>query len=72
MGRMLSQPVLALLPAGAAEIAPGVGLVTGPDGGGLVVVHGLATFGWDGADGLQISAVRRAKGEDHPAGGGRS
>ena len=34
MGRVLSQPVLPLLPAGAKEIAPGVGLVTGPVGGG--------------------------------------
>src|SRR5258708_39279223 len=49
MGRMRSQPVLPMLPAGAEEIAPGVGLVTGPDGG-LVVVHGLATFAWDAAD----------------------
>ena len=40
MGRMLIQPVLALLPHGAEEAAPCVGLVTGPDGGGLVTVHG--------------------------------
>ena len=50
MGRMLAQPVLPLLPHGAEEIAPGVGLVTGPDGGGLVTVHGLATFAWDAGD----------------------
>jgi transposase len=56
---MLSQPVLPLLPAGAEEIAPGVGLVTGPDGG-LVVVHGLATFAWDAADeaGRRLAAVQ--------------
>src|SRR5258708_8256363 len=59
MGRMLSQPVLPMLPAGAEEIAPGVGLVTGPDGG-LVVVHGLATFAWDAADeaGRRLAAVQ--------------
>ena len=59
MGRVLSQPVLPLLPAGAKEIAPGVGLVTGPDGG-LVMVHGLATFAWDGGDeaGLRLAAVQ--------------
>ncbi len=59
MGRMLSQPVLPLLPAGAKEIAPGVGLVTGPDGG-LVMVHGLATFAWDGGDeaGRRLAAVQ--------------
>jgi Transposase protein/Helix-turn-helix domain len=59
MGRMLSQAVLPLLPAGAEEIAPGVGLVTGPDGG-LVVVHGLATFAWDAADeaGRRLAAVQ--------------
>ncbi len=59
MGRMLAQPVLALLPAGADEIAPGVGIVTG-GGGGLVTVHGLATFAWDGADeaGRRLAAVQ--------------
>ena len=36
MAGMLTQLPLPLLPAGAAEIAPGVGLVTGEDGGGLV------------------------------------
>src|SRR5580700_5872863 len=50
MARMLSQLPLPLLPAGAAEIAPGVGLLGGEDGGGLVVVHGLATFAWDAGD----------------------
>ena len=49
MARMLSQLPLPLLPAGAAEIAPGVGLLGGEDGG-LVVVHGLATFAWDAGD----------------------
>jgi hypothetical protein len=39
---------LPLLPAGAAEIAPGVGLVTGEDGGGLVSVHGLPLPGTPG------------------------
>ena len=37
-------------PADAAEIAPGVGVVAGPDGGGVVWVHGLATFAWDAGD----------------------
>src|SRR5579859_7093042 len=50
MAGMLTQLPLPLLPAGAAEIAPGVGLVTGDDGGGLVSVHGLATFAWDAGD----------------------
>ena len=60
MGRMLTQPVLPLLPDGAEEIAPGVGLVTGPDGGGLVTVHGLATFAWDAGDeaGRRLAAVQ--------------
>src|ERR1700746_1044459 len=56
MARMLGQLPLPLLPAGAAEIAPGVGLVTGAGGGGLVSVHGLATFAWDAGD----EAGRRA------------
>jgi hypothetical protein len=56
---MLSQLPLPLLPAGAAEIAPGVGLVTGA-GGGLVSVHGLATFAWDAGDeaGRRLAAVQ--------------
>ena len=50
MARMLTQVPLPLLPGGAAEIAPGVGVVAGPDGGGVVWVHGLATFAWDAGD----------------------
>ena len=58
MAGMLTQLPLPLLPAGAAEIAPGVGLVTG--GGGLVSVHGLATFAWDAGDeaGRRLAAVQ--------------
>jgi transposase-like protein/helix-turn-helix protein len=60
MAGMLTQLPLPLLPAGAAEIAPGVGLVTGEDGGGLVSVHGLAVFAWDGGDeaGRRLAAVQ--------------
>ncbi|MFI5068907.1 MAG: putative transposase, partial [Streptosporangiales bacterium] len=47
---MLTQVPLPLLPRDAAEIAPGVGVVTGPDGSGVVWVHGLATFAWDAED----------------------
>jgi transposase-like protein len=56
---MLSQLPLPLLPEGAAEIAPGVGLLAGEDGG-LVIVHGLATFAWDGGDeaGRRLAAVQ--------------
>src|SRR5436853_119162 len=43
MARMLGQLPLPLLPAGAAEVAPGGGVHTG-GGGGTVVVHGLATL----------------------------
>ncbi len=50
MARMLTQVPLPLLPHDAAEIVPGVGVVAGPDGGGVVWVHGLATFAWDGGD----------------------
>ena len=59
MARMLSQLPLPLLPPGAAEIAPGVGLLAGEDGG-LVAVHGLATFAWDGGDeaGRRLAAVQ--------------
>ena len=59
MARMLSQLPLPLLPSGAAEIAPGVGLLAGEDGG-LVIVHGLATFAWDAGDeaGRRLAAVQ--------------
>src|SRR5260221_14569922 len=59
MAAMLPQLPLPLLPAGAAEVAPGVGLVTGPEGG-LVIVHGLATFAWDAGDeaGRRLAAVQ--------------
>ena len=60
MAGMLTQLPLPLLPAGAAEIAPGVGLVAGAGGGGLVSVHGLATFAWDAGDeaGRRLAAVQ--------------
>src|SRR5258708_11415703 len=48
MARMLTQAPLPWLPAGAAEIAPGVGVGRGGDGGGVVWGPGLATFAWDG------------------------
>ena len=59
MARMLSQLPLPLLPAGAAGIAPGVGMLADEDGG-LVIVHGLATFAWDGGDeaGRRLAAVQ--------------
>ena len=34
--------------AEAAEIAPGVGLLLTRENGGLVAVHGLAAFAWNG------------------------
>ena len=49
MTAMLTQPPLPWLPEGAVEIAPGVGLVAGPDGG-VVWVHGMAAFAWDAGD----------------------
>ena len=59
MARMLSQLPLPLLPSGAGEIAPGVGFLAGDDGG-LVTVHGLATFAWDAGDeaGRRLAAVQ--------------
>jgi len=60
MAAMLIQAPLPWLPGDAAEIAPGTGLVTGPDGGGVVWVHGLVTFAWDGGDeaGRRLAAVQ--------------
>src|SRR5260370_30952564 len=50
MSAMLVQVPLPWLPGDAEEVAPGVGVVPGADGGGVVWVHGLATFAWDGGD----------------------
>jgi hypothetical protein len=60
MARMLTQVPLPLLPGDAAEIASGVGMVTGPDGSGVMWVHGLATFAWDAGDeaGRRLAAVQ--------------
>jgi hypothetical protein len=60
MAKMLTQAPLPLLPAGAEEIAPGAGMVTWPDGGGVVWVHGLATFAWNAGDeaGRRLAAVQ--------------
>ena len=57
---MQTQVPLPLLPGDAAEIAPGVGMVTGPDGCGVMWVHGLATFAWDAGDeaGRRLAAVQ--------------
>ena len=62
MARMLTQVPLPLLPGDAVEIAPGVGLVAGPDGG-EVWVHGLVTFAWDRGDeaGRRLAAVQLCK-----------
>ena len=49
MAGMLMQAPLPWLPAGAAEIAPGVGIERG-GACGVVWVHGLATFAWDAGD----------------------
>jgi hypothetical protein len=56
---MLTQLPLPTTPEPAVEIAPGVGLVEG-DAGGVVWVHGLATFAWDGGDetGRRLAAVQ--------------
>src|SRR5258706_14288137 len=50
MAQMLIQTPLPWLPGDADEIAPGVGVVAGRDGSGVVWVHGLAAFAWDGGD----------------------
>src|SRR6185437_3578362 len=59
MAAMLTQLPLPMLPESAAEVAPGVGVVTGAEGG-LVLVHGLATFAWDAGDeaGRRLAAVQ--------------
>jgi hypothetical protein len=60
MTARLAQAPLPWLPADAAEIAPGVGLVSLPDGGAAVWVHGMMTFCWEGGDeaGRRLAAVQ--------------
>jgi transposase len=60
MTARLAQAPLPWLPAGAAEVAPGVGLVSLPDGGGAVWVHGMMTFCWEAGDeaGRRLAAVQ--------------
>jgi hypothetical protein len=59
-GIRLTQAVLPWLPGDAAEIAPGVGLLDLPGGGGQMWVHGMATFTWDAGDeaGRRLAAVQ--------------
>jgi len=59
-GSRLIQAPLPWLPGGAQEIAPGVGLLDLPDGGGQMWVHGMATFTWDAGDeaGRRLAAVQ--------------
>jgi len=56
---MLSQLPLPIPPAEAVDVAPGVHLVSG-EAGGVVWVHGLATFAWDVGDeaGRRLAAVQ--------------
>src|SRR6266851_5690285 len=60
MAARLAQAPLPWLPAGAAEVAPGVGLVALPDGGGAVQLHGMMTFCWEAGDeaGRRLAAVQ--------------
>src|SRR5260370_12688079 len=62
MARMVTQVPLPLTPGDAVEIAAGVGLVAGTEGG-EVWVHGLVTFAWDGGDeaGRRLAAVQLRK-----------
>jgi hypothetical protein len=63
MAVRLVQAPLPWLPEGAAEIAPGVGLVSGDDGSGTVWVHGMATFCWEAGDDAsrRLAAVQLAE-----------
>src|SRR6266851_931413 len=60
---MAARLTQAPLPAGAAEVAPGAGLAECPDGGGVVWVHGMATFCWEAGDeaGRRLAAVQLAE-----------
>ena len=56
----MTQPVLPLLPAGARSVGPSAGLAEDPQGGGVVFVFGLATFGFVAGDeaGRRLAAVQ--------------
>ena len=59
MVAMLTQLPLPVLPAEAVEVCSGVHLVVG-EVGGVVWLHGLATFAWDAGDeaGRRLAAVQ--------------
>ena len=59
MGAMTGLP-LPIPPVDGVGVAPGVHLAAGGDGGGVVWVHGLATFAFDGGDeaGRRLAAVQ--------------
>ena len=63
MRMRLRQLPLPWLPEGAAGIAPGIGVVPDPDGGGTAWVHGMATFSWAAGDwaGRKLAAVQLAE-----------
>jgi hypothetical protein len=75
MAARLIQAPLPWLPDGAAEVARGVGLVTGDDGSGAVWVHGMLTFCREPGDeagrrlaALQLIATGAAKVKEVAAG----
>jgi hypothetical protein len=61
MARMLSQLPLPLLPAGAAQIAPGVGLVADEDGGLVTVLRGAEDADVGGVRGADVGGVLRPR-----------
>jgi transposase len=63
MAMRLCQLPLPWLPEGAARIAPGVGVVLDPDGGGVAWVHGMAAYSWAAGDWAcrKLAAVQLAE-----------
>jgi len=63
MAMRLSQLPLPWLPEGAVRIAPGVGVVLDPDGGGVAWVHGMAAYSWAAGDWAcrKLAAVQLAE-----------
>jgi Homeodomain-like domain len=63
MAVQLRQLPLPWLPEGASRVAPGIGVVLDPDGGGTTWVHGMAAFSWAAGDwaGRKLAAVQLAE-----------
>ena len=63
MTMLLRQLPLPWLPGDAVQIAPGIGVVLDPGGGGTAWIHGMAAYWWAAGDwaGRKLAAAQLAE-----------